>query len=62
MAPVVVSELYDEKMNPINDCPHPEMTFFMKAVSSDNGKVIELPQMAFLSRDGDKDYGIFAPL
>ena len=61
MAPVVVSELYDGKMNPVNDCPHPEMTFFMKAVSSADGSVVELPPMSFLSRDGDKDFGIPAP-
>jgi putative protease len=48
-------------MNPVNDCPHPEMTFFMKAVSSADGSVVELPPMSFLSRDGDKDFGIPAP-
>ena len=61
MEPVIVSELYDAKMNPINDCPHPEMTFFMKAVSSADGNPVELPDMTFLSRDGDKDFGIPAP-
>ena len=48
-------------MNPVNDCPHPEMTFYMKAVSADNGNVVELPPMTFISRDGDKDFGITAP-
>jgi putative protease len=47
-------------MNRINDCPHAEMKFFMKAVASD-GSAVELPQMTFLSRDGDKDFGIPSP-
>ena len=55
--PVTVAELYDAKMQPIESCPHPEMTFFMKAVSAD-GSSVTLPQMTFLSRDGDKDTGI----
>ena len=55
--PVTVAELYDAKMQPIESCPHPEMTFFMKAVSAD-GAAVTLPQMTFLSRDGDKDTGI----
>ena len=61
VAPVVVSELYDGKMNPIDSCPHPEMTFYMKAVSSVDGSPVDLPPMTFLSRDGDKDFGIPAP-
>ena len=61
MAPVVVAELYDEEMNRIKDCPHPEMTFYMKAVSSVDGSTVGLPPMAFISRDGDKDFGIPAP-
>ena len=61
MAPVIVSELYDDKMNRVKDCPHPEMTFYMKAVSSADGSTVELPEMTFLSRDGDKDFGIPAP-
>ena len=61
VAPVVVAELYDGKMNPVDSCPHPEMTFYMKAVSSEDGSVVELPPMTFLSRDGDKDFGIPAP-
>ena len=61
MAPVIAAELYDEEMNPVKDCPHPEMTFYMKAVSSADGSVVELPEMTFLSRDGDKDFGIPAP-
>lgn len=55
--PVTVSELYDRDMQPIEDCPHPEMKFFMKAVSA-NGAVVAIPQMSFMSRDGDKDGGI----
>ena len=61
VAPVVVAELYDGKMNPVDSCPHPEMTFYMKAVSSEDGSAVELPPMTFLSRDGDKDFGIPAP-
>jgi putative protease len=61
MAPIVVSELYDDKMNRVKDCPHPEMTFYMKAVSSADGSPVVLPEMTFLSRDGDKDFGIPAP-
>ncbi len=59
--PVTVSELYDAKMQPVDNCPHPEMTFYMKAVSSDDGSPVEIPEMSFLSRDGDKDFGIPAP-
>ena len=50
--PITVEALYDEKMNEIDSCPHPEMTVYIKA------SVNELPEMSFLSRDGDKDYGI----
>lgn len=59
--PVTVSELYDAKMQPVDNCPHPEMTFYMKAVSSTDGSPVEIPEMSFLSRDGDKDFGIPAP-
>ncbi len=55
--PVTVAELYDSKMEPVDACPHPEMTFFMKAVDK-NGAPVTLPEMTFLSRDGDKDAGI----
>ena len=55
--PVTVAELYDSKMEPLDACPHPEMTFFMKAVDK-NGAPVTLPEMTFLSRDGDKDAGI----
>lgn len=50
--PVKVEALYDEKMNEIDSCPHPEMTVYIK---TDHGI---LPELSFLSRDGDKDYGI----
>ena len=55
--PVTVAELFDAKMQPIESCPHPEMTFFMKATDG-TGKTVSLPEMTFLSRDGDKDAGI----
>jgi putative protease len=55
--PITVAELYDGKMQPIENCPHPEMTFFMKATDG-TGKTVSLPEMTFLSRDGDKDAGI----
>ena len=61
VAPVIVSELYDAKMQPVDNCPHPEMTLYMKAVSSADGSPVELPELSFLSRDGDKDFGIPAP-
>ena len=61
VAPIVAAELYDAKMNPVDSCPHPEMTFYMKAVSSEDGAAVDLPPMTFLSRDGDKDFGIPAP-
>ena len=57
MEPVRVAELYDHALKPIESAPHPGMTFFMKAEDA-SGKPIELPVMAFLSRDGDKDFGI----
>ena len=57
MAPVRVSELYDSSLKAIDNAPHPGMTFFMKAADA-SGKTVELPPMAFLSRDGDKDNGI----
>lgn len=55
--PITAAELYDAKMQPIDSCPHPEMTFFMKAADA-SGNTVSLPQMTFLSRDGDKDAGI----
>ena len=57
IGPVTVAELYDKDLNPIESCPHPEMTFYMKALDKDGGEV-SLPRMSFLSRDGDKDEGI----
>jgi hypothetical protein len=55
--PVTVAELFDAKMQPIESCPHPEMVFYMKAVDA-SGATVTLPEMTFLSRDGDKDAGI----
>ena len=55
--PITVAVLYDSKMTPIEACPHPEMTFYMKAVDG-AGSAVPLPEMTFLSRDGDKDAGI----
>ena len=57
MAPVRAAELYDASLKPIEDAPHPGMTFFMKAVDA-SGAAVELPVMTYLSRDGDKDNGI----
>ena len=50
--PVNVEELYDDKFNPIDSCPHPEMTVYIKTNAD------RLPELSFLSRDGDKDNGI----
>ena len=50
--PVRVEEMYDEKMSPIDSCPHPEMTVYIRTNAA------TLPELSFLSRDGDKDYGI----
>jgi len=55
--PIRVTELYDKNMQQIDSCPHPEMTFFMKAEDKD-GNEVTLPKLSFLSRDGDKDEGI----
>ena len=57
MDPVRVTELYDHALKPIDNAPHPGMTFFMKAEDA-SGNAVSLPSMAFLSRDGDKDFGI----
>ena len=51
MDPVTVQAMYDKDMNEIDNCPHPEMTVFIRT-----DKV--LPELSFLSRDGDKDFGI----
>ena len=57
MEPIKVAELYDHNLKAIDSAPHPGMTFFMKATDM-TGNPVELPPMAFLSRDGDKDNGI----
>ena len=49
--PVTVEAMYDKDMKEIDCCPHPEMTVYIKT-----DKV--LPELSFLSRDGDKDSGI----
>lgn len=51
--PFVITELYDEEMNPIDSTPHSKMTYYMR-VSTE----CMLPEMTFISRDGDKDMGI----
>lgn len=51
--PFKIVELYNEDMEPIESTPHSKMTYYMK-ISSD----AVLPEMSFLSRDGDKDQGI----
>lgn len=51
--PFTITELYDEEMNPIDSTPHSKMTYYMR-ISSD----AYLPNMSFISRDGDKDLGI----
>ena len=51
--PIIAEELYDEKMQPIESVPHPQMKFYMKI----SGGLV-LPELSFLSRDGDKDFGI----
>lgn len=51
--PFVITELYDEEMNPIDSTPHSKMVYYMR-VDTD----VRLPEMTFVSRDGDKDLGI----
>ena len=52
--PVKAVRLEDEKGQHIESTPHPEMTFFMEIDNKD----VKIPEMSFLSRDGDKDEGI----
>ena len=52
--PVKAVRLEDEKGEHIESTPHPEMTFFMEIDNKD----VKIPEMSFLSRDGDKDEGI----
>ena len=49
---IKIEEMYDDKFAPIDSCPHPEMTVYIKT------DIDQLPELSFLSRDGDKDYGI----
>lgn len=51
--PVKVQKLYNAKMEEIESVPNPETVFYM-----DIGESEGIPEMSFLSRDGDKDYGI----
>lgn len=53
--PFTVAEMYDEDMNPIESAPHAQMTYYIKP-----DRDVTLPEMSFLSRDGDKDQGIKA--
>ena len=50
--PIVAEELWDEEMNPIESTPHSEMKYYLKVDKP-------LPAYTFLSRDGDKDEGIY---
>ena len=49
--PVRIEEMYNDKHEAIDSCPHPEMTVHIRTSA-------KIPAMSFLSRDGDKDYGI----
>ena len=51
--PFKITELYDEEFNPIESTPHSKMIYYMKT----DCKGV-LPEMSFISRDGDKDQGI----
>lgn len=51
--PITVDEIYNEKMEPIESAPHPQMKMFIKF-----NREVDLPKYTFLSRDGDKDEGI----
>ena len=51
--PITATELFDESGEPIESTPHAEMTYYLKVEKP-------LPAYSFLSRDGDKDEGIFA--
>ena len=50
--PIIAEEIFDENGDPIESTPHAEMTYLLK---------VEKPLAAysFLSRDGDKDEGIY---
>ena len=51
--PFKITELYNEDFEPIESTPHSKMVYYMK-VDCDT----RLPEMSFISRDGDKDQGI----
>ena len=50
--PIVAQKLWDEEMQEIESTPHSEMKYYLKVDHA-------LPEYSFLSRDGDKDEGIF---
>ena len=50
--PITAEEIFDENGDPIDSTPHAEMTYLLKVAKP-------LPAYSFLSRDGDKDEGIF---
>lgn len=50
--PIIAQALWNEEGEPIDSTPHSMMTYFLKVDSP-------LPPYSFLSRDGDKDKGIF---
>jgi putative protease len=50
--PIKAEEIFDENGDPIDSTPHAEMTYLLKVAEP-------LPAYTFLSRDGDKDEGIF---
>ncbi|MBR6879953.1 MAG: U32 family peptidase [Clostridiales bacterium] len=56
-APVKITEMFDEQMNPITDAPHPQMIFYAR-LEREEGHTEPLGNNTFLSRDGDKDEGI----
>ncbi|MBO4635892.1 MAG: U32 family peptidase [Clostridiales bacterium] len=52
-APVRITGMWDQDMNVIDSAPHPQMIFYIRL-----DRDTDLPEMSFLSRDGDKDEGI----
>ena len=51
--PITAAEIYDMDMNRLDSVPHPQMRFYLRPERD-----IVLPELSFLSRDGDKDNGI----
>lgn len=50
--PIIAEEIFDENGDPIESTPHAEMTYLLKVKKP-------LAAYSFLSRDGDKDEGIY---